>query len=574
MSVHNADIAAVFREIADLLELEGANPFRIRAYRNAARTVEELAIDLAGVLAKGQALPRLPGIGADLAGKIREIVDTGSCATLAQLRRAEPPGLVEFLSLPGLGPKRAKAIHDELGIHTLRQLHRAAKDGRLRHVAGLGAATERRILEAIEARESRPVRFKLSHAAQVADALAAHLRTAPGALKVEVAGSFRRARETVGDLDVLVAAEKSNRVMERFVAYDEVARVVARGPTRASVALRSGMQVDLRLVPPESFGAALVYFTGSKAHNIAIRRRAQQRGLKISEYGVFRGSRRIAGESEESVYRAIGLPLIAPELREDQGEIAAAEAGALPALVELQDLKGDLHCHSTATDGHNTIQEMAEAARARGLAYIAITEHSRRLAVAHGLDARALARQIDAIDRLNERLVGIVVLKGIEVDILEDGTLDLPDAVLGRLDLVVGAVHSGFNLSRERQTRRVLAAMDRPHFSILAHPTGRLIPERQPFDLDMARVIRHARERGCFLELNAHPDRLDLLDTHCRLAKENGVLVAVSSDAHSTYDFANLRFGIGQARRGWLGRDDVLNARPLAELRGLLRRTM
>jgi DNA polymerase (family 10) len=334
------------------------------------------------------------------------------------------------------------------------------------------------------------------------------------------------------------------------------------------------MQVDLRLVPPESFGAALVYFTGSKAHNIAIRRRAQERDLKISEYGVFRGTRRVAGGTEEEVYRAIGLPWIPPELREDMGEIAAAEARRLPALVELDDLRGDLHCHSKATDGRNTIREMAEAAQAAGLSYIAMTEHSRHLTVAHGLDARRLLKQIDEIDRLNEQLPGITVLKGIELDILENGRLDLPDDVLARLDLVVGAVHSGFGLSREQQTDRVLRAMDHPHFSILAHPTGRLIPEREPFDLDMERVIGHARERGCFLELNAHPDRLDLLDIHCRMAKDAGVLVAISSDAHSTFDFGHLRFGVGQARRGWLERDDVLNTRPLARLRPLLARTM
>ncbi len=574
MPVHNAEIASVFREIADLLDLEQANPFRIRAYRNAARTVEELTTDLADLIAAGKELPRLPGIGADLAGKIREIATTGRCATLDQLRKSEPPGLVEFLTLPGLGPKRAKAIYDELGVHTLNQLHRAAKDRRLRQVAGLGEATERRIMAAIEARAGRPVRHKLSVAAQIADSLVAWLRGAPGVRTVEVAGSYRRSKETVGDLDILVGADKANEAMDRFTRYDEVAEVLARGPTRATVMLRSGMQVDLRLVQDEIFGAALVYFTGSKAHNIAIRRRAQERGLKISEYGVFRGERRVAGKTEEQVYRAIGLPWIAPELREDQGEIAAAEAGALPELVRLADLAGDLHCHSRATDGHNTIREMAEAARAAGLSYIAMTEHSRRLTMAHGLDSRRLLRQVDEIDRLNEDLSGIAVLKGIEVDILEDGRLDLPDDVLGRLDLVVGAVHSAFNLSREKQTRRVLLAMDHPHFTILAHPSGRLIPERQPFDLDMAQVVRHAKARGCFLELNAHPDRLDLLDTHCRMAKDAGVLVAISSDGHSTFDFANLRFGVGQARRGWLERGDVLNTRPLAKLRPLLKRTM
>ena len=351
-------------------------------------------------------------------------------------------------------------------------------------------------------------------------------------------------------------------------------RVLARGETRATVILRCGLQVDLRVVAPESFGAALHYFTGSKAHNIAIRRLGQQRGLKINEYGVFRGRKRVAGRTEAEVYKSVGLPYIPPELREDHGEIEAARAGRLPKLVARKDLKGDLHVHTKATDGHHTLAEMAEAARARGLKYLAITEHSRRLKVARGLDPRRLLEQMDAIDALNERLQGITLLKGIEVDILEDGSLDLPDKVLGRLDLVVGAVHSRFNLSRKKQTERIVRAMDHPHFTILAHPTGRLIDLREPYDVDMLVILRHARQRGCFVELNAHPERLDLLDVHCMMARDEGVLVAVNSDAHSTSDFDNLHYGIGQARRGWLERADVLNTRPLGALRRLLKRTM
>ncbi|HJW82208.1 MAG TPA: PHP domain-containing protein, partial [Acidiferrobacterales bacterium] len=325
---------------------------------------------------------------------------------------------------------------------------------------------------------------------------------------------------------------------------------------------------------PECYGAALQYFTGSKEHNIEIRRLAQERKLKISEYGVFRGEKRVAGETEESVYRSVDLPWIPPELRENRGEIEAARAGKLPRLVELKELKGDLHVHTKATDGHNTLSEMAAAARAHGLDYIAITEHSRRLTVAHGLDVQRLRQQIEEIDKLNAQLKGIVILKGIEVDILEDGSLDLPDDVLGELDIVVGAVHSQFKLARARQTTRILKAMDHPHFTILAHPSGRLIDQRAPYDVDMLKIIRHARERGCFLELNAHPERLDLLDIHCQMAKEEDVLVAISSDAHGTRDFDNLYYGIGQARRGWLEKKDVLNTRSLKELRSLLKRTM
>jgi DNA polymerase (family 10) len=381
-------------------------------------------------------------------------------------------------------------------------------------------------------------------------------------------------RETVGDLDILVTAAAGSPVMQRFAAYDEVADVLSAGPTRASVVLKSGLQVDLRVVEEKSYGAALVYFTGSKAHNIAIRRIAQKLGLKVNEYGVFRGIERIAGEDEASVYQCLGLPWIPPELREDRGEIEAAHAGRLPSLVELTDLRGDLHVHTKATDGHDSLREMALAAKAMGLEYLAITEHSRHLSVAHGLDPLRLTRQCDEIDRLNPELDGITLLKGIEVDILEDGSLDLPDDVLGRLDLVVGAVHSQFHLSRAKQTERILRAMDHPHFTLLAHPGGRLIDRREPYDVDMLRIIRHAKQRGCFLELNAHPERLDLLDNQCQMAKEESVLVSINSDAHSRFDFSNLRYGVGQARRGWLEKDDVLNTRPLAALRRLLARTM
>ena len=459
-------------------------------------------------------------------------------------------------------------------MQTVEQLYRAARDGRIRALPGFGEKTELNILQAVEAHVSQARRFKLAVAAQYAGTLTAFLQAVPGVDQVTVAGSFRRMRETVGDLDILVTAAADSPVMQHFTAYDEVADVLSAGSTRASVVLKSGLQVDLRVVAQQAYGAALHYFTGSKAHNIAIRRLAQKLGLKINEYGVFRGSERIAGEDEASVYRSVGLPYIPPELREDRGEIEAARDGRLPKLVELSDLRGDLHAHTKATDGHDSLREMALAAKGLGLHYLAITEHSRRLTVAHGLDPLRLARQCDEIDRLNAELDGITLLKGIEVDILEDGSLDLPDDVLGRLDLVVGAVHSQFHLSRAKQTERILRAMDHPHFTLLAHPSGRLIEQRDPYDVDMLRIIRHARDRGCFLELNAHPDRLDLLDTHCQMAKEEGVLVSINSDAHSSFDFANLRYGVGQARRGWLEKDDVLNTRPLAALRRLLRRTM
>lgn len=574
MPIHNADIAAIFEEIADLLEIQGANPFRIRAYRNAARTLGELSQDVRMLVEKGDDLKRLPGIGDDLSARIREIVATGSCSLLARLHTELPPAVVELLKIPGLGPKRVKALHHDLEVQTVEQLYRAARDGRIRALPGFGEKTELNILQAVEAHVSQARRFKLAVAAQYAEALRTCLAAVPGVKQVTIAGSFRRMRETVGDIDILATAMPDSPVMQRFTAYDEVAEVLSAGAKRASVILKCGLQVDLRVVAEESYGAALQYFTGSKAHNIAIRRIAQKHGLKVNEYGVYRGEARIAGENEESVYRAVGLPYIPPELREDRGEIEAAHAGRLPHLVELADLRGDLHVHTRATDGRNTLREMALAAQAQGFEYLAITEHSRRLTVAHGLDPLRLARQCDEIDALNGQLTGITLLKGIEVDILEDGSLDLPDNVLARLDLVVGAVHSKFDLSRARQTERILRAMEHPCFTLLAHPTGRLIEKREPYDVDMLRIIRQAKKRGCFLELNAHPERLDLLDTYCQMAKEEGVLISINSDAHSTFDFANLRFGVGQARRGWLGKQDVLNARPLAELRTLIKRTM
>jgi DNA polymerase (family 10) len=574
MPIHNADIAALFEEIADRLEIQGANAFRIRAYRNAARTLGELPQEARALLEQGEDLTRLPGIGDDLAAKVQEIVSTGRCSLLERLRRELPPAVTELLQIPGLGPKRVKALYHDLEVQTVEQLYRAARDGRIRALPGFGEKTELNILQAVEAHASQTHRFKLAVAAQYADALCSFLQAVPGVDQVTVAGSYRRMRETVGDLDILVTAAAGSPVMQRFTAYDEVAEVLSAGTTRASVALKSGLQVDLRVVDKTCYGAALCYFTGSKAHNIAIRRIAQKRGYKVNEYGVFHGTERIAGIDEASVYQRVGLPFIPPELREDRGEIEAAYAGRLPRLVEFADLRGDLHAHTRATDGHNSLREMALAAKSLGLEYLAITEHSRHLTVAHGLDPLRLARQCEEIDRLNAELDGITLLKGIEVDILEDGSLDLPDDVLAQLDLVIGAVHSQFHLSRARQTTRILRAMDRPHFTMLAHPSGRLIDKREPYDVDMLRIIRHAGNRGCYLELNAHPDRLDLLDTHCQMAATEGVLVSINSDAHSTFDFANLKYGVGQARRGWLEKDDVLNTRPLAALRRLLKRTM
>jgi DNA polymerase (family 10) len=519
MPVHNADVASVFEEMADLLEIEGSNPFRIRAYRNAARTLRDLPRDVGAMLGEGEDLTELPGIGEDLAAKIKEVVETGTATALEEHRKKVPKTLTELLRIPGIGPKRVKALYHDLGIRTLDQLQKAAQDGLVRSLHGFGDKTERYILDQLKARTGGERRFQLAVATQYAEALIAYLSESPGVKQVVAAGSYRRAKETIGDLDILVTAVSNSPVMDRFVSYPEVEEILAQGATKASVRLTCKLQVDVRVVPEDSYGAALLYFTGSKAHNVALRRLAQQQGLKLNEYGLFKGDRSVAGDTEESVYAAVGLPWISPELRENRGEFEAARIGRLPALVEAADLRGDLHAHTKATDGRNSIREMAEAARARGFEYLAITDHSRRLTMAKGLDPKRLLEQLEEIDRLNATLSGITLLKGIEVDILEDGSLDLPDEDLCRLDLVVGAVHSHFRLSRQKQTERILRAMDHPYFTILAHPSGRLIDERAPYDVDMARIIRHARERGCFLEVNAHPVRLDLTDIDCLIAK-------------------------------------------------------
>ena len=574
MPVLNPDIARIFDEIADLLEIEDANPFRVRAYRNAARLVQGLSNDVKTMVESGEDLTELPGIGDDLAKKIIEIVTTGHCSFLEKLEKQTPPALTELLKVPGLGPKRVKALWHELDVETVEQLARAAQEKRIRSIPGFGEKTEARIQKTLLAHLAAVPRFPIAIAAPYAAALVHYLQNIPGVRRVVVAGSFRRGKDTVGDLDILATATADSPVMERFTAYEDVAEVLSQGTTRATVILRNKLQVDLRAVDESAYGAALHYFTGSKSHNIAIRRMGQDMGLKVNEYGIFRGKERIAGDTEESVYATVGLPYIEPELRENRGEIQAARAGHLPKLVAMDDLRGDLHAHSKASDGRYSVRDMAAAAKAAGLEYLAITEHSRHLAVARGLDPVRLRRQMDEIDALNRELDGITLLKSIEVDILEDGRLDLPDSILGDLDLVVAAVHSQFDLTSGKQTARILKAMDSPHFTILAHPSGRLIGSREAMDVDMPRVIRHARERGCFLEINAQPERLDLVDSHARMAKEEGVLLAVSSDAHSIYDFANLHFGLQQAQRGWLEKKDVLNTRTLKELRPLLAVTM
>ncbi len=573
MSLQNSEIAELFERLADLLELEDANPFRVRAYRNAARLLRSLPRSVAEMIAAGEDLTRLPGIGDDLAGKIKTIVETGTLPLLEEEARKVPPELAELMAIEGLGPKRVRALHQQLGIRNLEDLERAVNAGKIQTLPGFGTKTEQAIRAGIQRLRAQYGRMLLATAEPIAEALRAYLAETPGVERIEIAGSYRRRKETVGDLDILVTAAPHSPVMERFTHYEAVTHIQSRGTTRSTVHLRSGLQVDLRVIAPQAYGAALQYFTGSKAHNIAIRRLAVKRGLKINEYGIFRGARRIGGAEESEVYAAVDLPWIPPELREDRGEIEAAREKRLPRLITQAQIRGDLHVHSRYSDGRHRIEELARAARELGYQYLAITDHSRRVTMAHGLDERRLRRQLEEIDRLNEALDGIRILKGCEVDILEDGRLDLPDSILAELDLTICSVHYQLNLPREKQTRRILRAMDHPHFTILGHPSGRLLNERDPYAVDLDRIIRHAAERGCYLELNAQPSRLDLTDTACQQAKELGVKIAISTDAHTLHDLRFMRYGIGQARRGWLEADDVINTRPLDELLELLRRS-
>jgi DNA polymerase (family 10) len=573
MAVHNAEIAERFNRLADLLEVEGANAFRVRAYRNAARVIGGLSPSLADLVAAGEDLTGYPGIGDDLAQKIQTLVTTGELPLLREVEQRVPTELSDLMHIKGLGPKRVKALYQELGIDSFEDLEAAARSGRVRELEGFGEKTEESLLAGIERlRGGGQRRTRLADAEAVAEPLRAHLAEAEGVAAIEVAGSYRRRKATVGDLDILVACADSAPVMAAFAGYEEVAEVLSQGHTRSTVRLRSGLQVDLRAVSRDSYGAALHYFTGSQAHNIAVRQRGVARGYKVNEYGVFEGEQRLAGDTEEGVYAAVGLAWVTPELRENRGEIAAAEAGELPELVSEADLRGDLHCHTQATDGSGSLAEMAEAAKTRGYEYLAITDHSRRVAMAHGLDADALRRQMAEIDRLNDELSGLTLLRGCEVDILADGALDLPNDVLADLDVVVGSVHYDLDLPRDRQTERILRAMDNPCLHLLAHPSGRLINERPAMDLDMERLIEGAAERGVALEVNAQPARLDLSDEHCRAARERGVKLALATDAHHPDNLDLMPFAVGQARRGWVGPGEVINSRDLDGLRRALAR--
>ncbi|HET6422063.1 MAG TPA: DNA polymerase/3'-5' exonuclease PolX [Planctomycetaceae bacterium] len=570
--MQNATIAALFEELADLLELQGANPFRVRAYRNAARTLESLSQSVADVVATpGHDLTTLDGIGKDLADKVERIVTTGTLPALEEAREKFPPDVRQMLRIPGIGPKKVAVLIKELQIVSLADLKAACEQDRVAALKGFGKKTQQTILEGLAHREAAGQRVLLIQAKSAVDAIIADLKTVPGVDQVMDAGSGRRRRETCGDLDVLATADDSTAIMDRLAEHPLVMKVLTRGETKQRVRLETGLELDLRVVPTESFGAALQYFTGSKEHNIVIRRRAQERGLKVNEWGVFRGEESVAGRTEEDVYAAVGLPWIPPELRENRGEIERAEQNSLPTLVEVADIQGDLHMHTTASDGLATIREMAEAAKARGLKYIAITDHSKRVSMANGLNAERLREHWRAIEQVRNEVAGIEILRGIECDILEDATLDLDDDVLAEADWVIAVLHYGLKQPREQIMKRLLHAACHPHVDIIGHPSGRLIDRRPGADIVFDDLFKAAADHGVMMEINANPERLDLDDIQAAAAKARGIPIVISTDSHSTDGFQALPWGVYQARRAGLTKTDVANTRSFDEFKALLR---
>jgi len=556
----NKELAVLFHRIGDALDIKGEQTFKILAYRKAARILEDLTDDVE-TLVRDKKLETIDGIGSGIARKIEEYVATGRMAKYDEAVAGLPPGLLGLLDIPGLGAKTVSLAYKELGVGGLDDLKKVIADGRLAGLRGLGEKKVENIRKGIGLFEQGHARISIYEASFISEAVLAHLRKAPGIGRLDAAGSLRRMKETVGDIDILAEGKNGAAIVDHFVRIPGLKRVLARGETKASIilALESWeRQVDLRIVAAAEYGAALQYFTGSKEHSVKLRGLAKAVGLKISEYGVFRGTRRIAGKDEESVYRALGLPWIPPELREDRGEIECAREGRLPRLVESDDLRGDLHCHTLASDGHMALEDLAEQARARGYAYIAVCDHSRSAAYAGGLTIERLKAQGAEIDILNRRWKDFRVLKGTEVDILGDGRLDFPDAALKELDFVVASVHSGFH---KNVTARMVKALENLNVDTIGHPSGRLLSGREGYDVDLEKVIEAAAANGKALELNSHFDRLDLSDIWLRKAKDAGVLISIGTDTHGEDGPAMIRFGLGTARRGWLEKADVLNTR-------------
>ncbi|MEA1927823.1 MAG: DNA polymerase/3'-5' exonuclease PolX [Candidatus Auribacterota bacterium] len=563
----NQKISQFLIEIADLLDIKGDNPFRIRSYRNGARTVRDLTENLVSIVrGKDEDLTQIPGIGASLAGKIREIVETGNLKFLDDLKKQLPPGLPEILKIEGIGPKKAKLFYEEAGVDSVESLDEAAESGKLHDLFRIGDKTEKKILRAIKNYQKGVGRFRIDRGFTYAQSITDYLDSVPNLTELLPAGSLRRRRETIGDIDILAVSGKPTTLMDRFVDYDRAAEILAQGTTKSSIRLQDGLQVDLRVMKPREFGSALLYFTGSKAHNIALRKRAREMGMKLSEYGVFREDKAIAGQTEDECYRALELPWIPPELRENRGEIEAAAEGKLPRLIELNDIRGDCHMHTTASDGKNSIEEMARTAKDIGYSYIAITEHSKAVRIAGGLNEKELAEHLLRIEEANSKIKGIRILKGIEVDIMGDGTLDLKDEILKKCDVVIASIHSRFNLPEKEMTKRIIRGIKNRQVNILGHPTGRLLLEREPYRVDMEEVIKVAAGEGVVLEINSHPRRLDLNDIHTRMAKDRGARLIINTDAHSIKHLELMKYGIFTARRGWLEKEDVINTYPLKKL--------
>jgi DNA polymerase (family 10) len=562
----NQQIAKIFNEIAELLELKGENVFRIRAYRRAAQNLDGLSKDVSTL--SEEELTALPGIGKDLAGKVREYLATGKIAKHEDLKKDIPEGVLELLRVPGLGPKKAKQFYDTLKIKSVDELETAIRAGKLKKLPGIQAKTEENILKGIELIKRGTERRPLGRVLPLADDIVRRMKDAAPVDKIAVAGSIRRMKETVKDIDILTTSKKPEALMDAFVKLPHVSRVLMHGPTKSSVVTEEGIQVDLRVVEEDSFGAALQYFTGSKQHNIRLREMAVKAGLKLNEYGVFKepGEKKIGGKTEEEMYKALKLPWIPPELREDTGEIEAALAGTLPDLVTLEDIKGDLHVHTKESDGSHDMDTVVQAARKKGYDYIAITDHTKGLGVAHGLDEKRLREQIRLIDEANTKLSGFKILKGTEVDIRADGRLDLPDEALAGLDIVVASIHSGFKQPQQQITQRLLAAIRNSCVSVIAHPTGRLIGERDAYAVDMEAVLKEAAKYGVAMEVNAYPLRLDLNDLHIKMAKEYGVPLVICTDTHVTTQYDFMSYGVSVARRGWVEKKDVLNTLPYEQL--------
>ncbi len=572
----NSRIADIFDEIADLLEFQGSNPFRVRAYRNGARMIRDLPEPVTAVLADdSRKLTDLEGIGKDLADKIQTLVETGQLKQHQELLAQVPATVLDIMRVPGLGPKKAAALYKELNITTLDQLKSACEAQQVRQLKGFGAKTEQTILHGISIAAAANERVYWAEADTVAQEIKQHLQSCQSIEQLELAGSYRRGKETVGDLDILVVSQDAAEVMNRLAEYPELADVIGRGDTKMSIRTNTGLQIDLRVVPAKSFGAALQYFTGSKEHNVVVRGLAKQRGLKINEYGVYRvngdNEEYIAGATEKEVYATLDLPCFPPELRESRREFDWAAAGELPELITAGDIRGDLHMHTTATDGRATLDEMVAAARQRGLSYIAITDHSQRVSMARGLDVKRVLAQWKEIDAINASLKGkFIVLKGIECDILEAGGMDLPDEVLAQADWVLASVHYGQQQSRDQITKRILGAIENPAVTAIAHPTGRILNRREAYEVDIDAVFSAAAEHGKLLELNANPARLDLHDVHCAAAKSRGIPIVINTDAHSIDGLDCMRYGILQARRAGLTKNDVANTRTWSQLKKLI----